>query len=295
MRGDLPACELRGAASLEEALELLAREPGVWAPIAGGTDLMVVHNAGRLKPTRFLDLSRLGALRGIEEDDAALTFGALTTFTEVRACQAVHRHLPNLIKSARVTGALAIQNRGTLGGNIVNASPAADTPPSLLAYGAELELASVRGARWVPYDQFHLGYKSMVLAPDELVARIRVPKPQGLGFHFYRKVGTRQAQAIAKVCVAAYARLEEGRVTEFRIGLGAVAPAPVRASRVEAVIAGLPVRALPIAAALGALEDDISPIGDIRASAHYRSVVTRNVVGQMLRELVAMGDRATLP
>ena len=285
MRGYLPDCDLRVAGSLEEALDLLAREPGGWTPIAGGTDLMVVHNAGRLKETRFLDLSRVEPLRGIHEDETFLTFGALTTFTELRSCQAVHRHFPNLIKSARVTGALAIQNRGTLGGNIVNASPAADTPPSLLSYGAELELVSSQGARWVAYDQFHQGYKRMDLAADELVARIRVPKPAGTTFHFYRKVGTRQAQAIAKVCVAAYARIEAGRVAEFRIGLGSVAPAPVRAPHTESVIAGLPLKALPIAAALAALQTDISPIDDIRASAHYRTVVTRNVVTQMLREL----------
>ena len=288
MRGYLPDCDLRSARSLEEALALLAREPGTWTPIAGGTDLMVVHNAGKLKATRFLDLSGVAELRGIQEDEAFLTFGALTTFTDLRACQAVHRLLPNLIKSARVTGALAIQNRGTLGGNIVNASPAADTPPSLLAYGAELELVSARGVRRVAYDQFHLGYKRMDLAPDELVARIRVPRPAGTTFHFYRKVGTRQAQAIAKVCVAAFARLEEGRVAEFRVGLGSVAPAPVRALHVEGTILGLPVRALPIAAALGALQSDMSPIDDVRASAHYRAVVTRNVMAQMLRELVAL-------
>jgi CO/xanthine dehydrogenase FAD-binding subunit len=287
MRGYLPDCELRGAGTLEEALALLAQEPGVWTPFAGGTDLMVVHNAGRLRGTRFLDLSRISGLKGIEEDEGALTFGALTTYTELRACPAVHRHCPNLVASARVTGALAIQNRGTLGGNIVNASPAADTPPSLLAYGAELELVSVRGVRWVAYDQFHLGYKRMALAPDELVARIRVPKPKGLGFHFYRKVGTRQAQAIAKVCCAAYARIEDGHVAEFRMGLGAVAPAPVRALQTERVIVGLPLGALPIAAALGALQADMSPIDDIRATAHYRSVVMRNVVAQVLRELAA--------
>ena len=292
MRGYLPDCELRSAGSLDEALDLLAREPGVWTPLAGGTDLMVVHNAGRLKATRFLDLSRVEALRGIQEDAGSLTFGGLTTFTDLRACEAVHQHCPNLIKSARVTGALAIQNRGTLAGNIVNASPAADTPPSLLAYGAELELVSVRGSRWVAYDQFHLGYKRMELAPDELVTRIRVPKPAGTTFHFYRKVGTRQAQAIAKVCVAAFARLEDGRVAEFRVGLGAVAPAPVRALHTERVILGLPVRALPIAAALGALHADMSPIDDLRASAHYRAVVTRNVMGQMLRELVALAPGA---
>ena len=285
MRGYLPDIAFQPAATLEEALGRLAEEPGVWTPFAGGTDLMVVHNAGRLRSTRFLDLSRLEALRGIQEEADALVFGALTTYTELRECRSVHEHFPNLIRSARVTGALAIQNRGTLGGNIVNASPAADTPPSLLAYGAELELVSIRGVRRVPYDQFHLGYKRLDLAPDELVARIRVPKPTGLSFHFYRKVGTRQAQAIAKVCVAAYARIEAGRVAEFRIGLGSVAPAPVRAPHTESVIAGLPLKALPIAAALAALQTDISPIDDIRASAHYRTVVTRNVVTQMLREL----------
>lgn len=246
---------------------------------------MVVYNAGRLKATRFLDLSRLAELRGIQEDATHLTFGALTTYTDIRDCRAVHRHFPNLVKSARATGALAIQNRGTLGGNIVNASPAADTPPSLLAYGAELELVSPRGRRRVAYDQFHLGYKRMDLAADELVASILVPKPAGRSFHYFRKVGTRQAQAIAKVCLAAYARIEEGVVADLWIGLGAVAPVPLRARHAEAAVIGKPLSALPIAVAQAALLDDISPIDDIRASAHYRSVVTQNVLGHMLREL----------
>lgn len=282
MRGYLPACEIRVPATLAEALELLAREPGSWTPMAGGTDLMVVYNAGRLKATRFLDLSRFEALRGIQEDATALTFGALTTFTEVRECEAVHRHLPNLIESAKVTGALAIQNRGTLGGNIVNGSPAADTPPSLLAYGAELELVSAAGTRRVSYADFHQGYKQMDLRPEELVARIRVPKPTGQGLHFFRKVGTRQAQAIAKVCLAAYARVEDGHLAELRIGLGSVAPAPVRALNVENLLRGLALAQLPGAAAREALLADIHPIGDVRASAHYRSVVTANVLARML-------------
>jgi CO/xanthine dehydrogenase FAD-binding subunit len=286
MRGYLPDCRIRSATSLAEALDLLAREPGVWTPFAGGTDLMVLHNAGRLRVTRFLDLSRLAELRGIQEDGASLAFGALTTFTELRECQSVHQHLPNLVKSARVTGALAIQNRGTLGGNLVNASPAADTPPSLLAYGAELELVSIRGRRRLAYDTFHRGYKQLDLAPDELVARILVPKPAGRGFHYFRKVGTRQAQAIAKVCLAAYARLEEGVLAELRIGLGSVAPTPVRARHAEAVLLGQPLAALPLERAREALLQDMSPIDDIRATARYRSQVTRNVLGRMLQELV---------
>jgi CO/xanthine dehydrogenase FAD-binding subunit len=288
MRGYLADCDVRVPASLAEALAILASEPRVWTPFAGGTDLMVVYNAGRLQATRFLDLSRLSELRGIQEEGKSLAFGALTTFSEIRDHRAVHQHFPNLVKSARATGALAIQNRGTLGGNIVNASPAADTPPSLLAYSAELELVSPRGRRCVAYDQFHLGYKRMVLEPDELVARILVPKPEGRSFHYFRKVGTRQAQAISKVCLAAWARVEDGRVAELRIGLGSVAPAPIRARNAETVLIGQSLTALPLEAARRALLEDISPIDDIRASAHFRRVVTQNVLGHMLRELATV-------
>jgi len=289
MKAYLPDYQVQAPSTLAKALELLAGEPGAWTPIAGGTDLMVLFNAGRIPGRKFLDLSRLYELRGIEDDAESLTLGALTTYTELLEQRTAHQFFPNLVRSARVTGALAIQNRGTLGGNIVNASPAADTPPSLLAYGAEVELVSVRGARWVPYAAFHLGYKKMDLAPDELVARIRLPKPQGLGYHFYRKVGTRQAQAIAKVCLAAYARLEGRVVTELRVGLGSVAPVPTRAYRTEAVIKGQSLDALDLTAARAAILEDITPIDDIRASAHYRRVVTGNVLEQMLLELRRAG------
>jgi len=285
MRAFLPDYHIQAPANLPEALGLLAGEPGAWTPIAGGTDLMVLFNAGKLQGRRLLDLSRLYELKGIHDDPARLTLGALTTYTELQEQRAVHQCFPNLVRSARATGALAIQNRGTLGGNIVNASPAADTPPSLLAYGAELELVSLRGSRWVSYAAFHLGYKRLDLAPDELVARVRLPKPQGLGYHFYRKVGTRQAQAIAKVCLAAYARIEDRAVVEFRVGLGSVAPVPARAYQAEAAVTGRSLDDLPVEAAKRAILEDIAPIDDIRASAHYRKVVTANVLGQMLTEL----------
>ena len=285
MRGFVPDCAVQVPVTLDDALGILTTEPGLWQPLAGGTDLMVLFNGGRLNGGRFLDLSRLEALRGITEDETSLYFGALTTFSEMLGSSAVHRHFPNLVKSGRATGALAIQNRGTLGGNIANASPAADTPPALLAYGAELELVSVRGRRTVPYEAFHRGYKQMDLAQDELVAGIRVTKPKGLGFHFYRKVGTRQAQAISKLCMAAYARVEEGRIAEFRTGLGSVAPAPQRACHAEAVLLGCAVAELPVKAAREALMADISPIDDIRSTAKYRRIVTGNVFEQMLKEL----------
>ena len=285
MRSYLPDFDLQVPESLGEALALLTKEPGQYRPFAGGTDLMVLLNAGLLPGSRFLDLSRCEELRGIQETSTDLSFGALTTFTEVRDCKAVHQHFPNLVKSARLTGALAIQNRGTLGGNIANASPAADTPPSLLAYGTEVELISLRGTRRMAYETFHQGYKKMDLAPDELLQRIIIPKPMGRTFHFYRKVGTRQAQAISKICLAAFARIENGAVAEFRVGLGSVAPTPARARNAEAVILGKPLGALPIKEAQKALLADISPIDDIRSTSHYRSVVTQNVLGQMLQEL----------
>ena len=288
MRGLLPAMECQRPATLAEALTLLAS--GAGRPFAGGTDLMVLYNAGRLQDTRFLDISRLAELKGIRETPTHLDLGALCTFTELLEHPAIHRHTPNLVKSARATGALAIQNRGTLGGNIANASPAGDTPPCLLAYEAELDLVSVRGTRVVPYEAFHRGYKLMDLAPDELVARIRLPKPVGTQVHYFRKVGTRQAQAIAKVSLACVAQVTEGRIAKVRIGLGAVAPAPVRAFNVEAVLEGQPLAALPVDAALRALETDMSPIDDIRSTAHYRGTVLRNILGQALRLLSENGS-----
>jgi CO/xanthine dehydrogenase FAD-binding subunit len=285
MKSFLPDYDLEVAGSLTDALERLAREPGRFQPLAGGTDLMVAFNGGFLKTRSLLDLTRIPELRGIRETDQELDFGSLTTFTEVVECPAVHRFLPNLVKSARATGALAIQNRGTLGGNIANASPAADTPPSLLAYGAAVEVIGLRGTRRVDYDQFHLGYKQLDLAADELLLRILVPKPSGRTFHFYRKVGTRQSLAITKISLAGHVRMEAGQVAEIRLGLGSAGPVPVRARNAEAALLGQPLAALPIREAQAALMADISPIDDIRSTGHYRRVTAGNLLGQMLREL----------
>ena len=289
MTSYLPDYEFRRPESLPEALRLLTDEPGQWRPLAGGTDLMVVLNAGFLKGTRLLDLTRFQELRGIRETPGELSFGGLTTFIEVQECAAVHRHLPNLVKSARSTGALAIQNRGTLAGNIANASPAADTPPSLLVYDAALELVSCRGTRRVPFDRFYLGYKKLELAPDELIQRIIVPKPSGRGFHFFRKVGTRQSLAITKVSLAGTCRMEHGVATEIRIALGSVGPVPLRAVRAEAALQGRNLDALPIREAMEALQEDISPMDDIRSTAHYRRVTAGNMLRQMLLELAKAG------
>lgn len=286
MRGQVPDCRVVAPSSLPEALDLLGREPQDWRPLAGGTDLMVLFTAGRLPETRFLDLSGLSELKGIEVQEDAVLLGALCTFTELRQHPLLRAEFPNLVEGARQTGALAIQNRGTLGGNLVNGSPAADTPPSLLAYGAELELRSALTGRWVPCEAFHTGYKQNALLPGELLVRVKLPRqPGGLAFHYFRKVGTRKAQAISKTCLSLWARLEEDRLAELRIGVGSVAPVPFRARRTEERLLGASAAALPLAEAAGTLMDEVAPIDDIRSTAAYRRRVTGNLLVQALERL----------
>src|SRR4029078_4586530 len=182
------------------ALATLAREPGVWQPFAGGTDLMVLLEAGKLPHRNYVNIWRLEDLRGIELTETTVTLGALTTYTDVQAHPVLRNEFPMLCQAASETGGLAIQNRGTLGGNIVNASPAADSPPALLAYDAELELVSKQGERRIPYSSFHQGYKQMDIRPGELLRAICLPRTEKTLTHYYRKVGTRKAQAISKIC-----------------------------------------------------------------------------------------------
>ena len=285
MRAFIPNYQLVTPTSLPDALVTLAREPDVWQPFAGGTDLMVLLEAGKLPHKNYLNIWNLAALRGIAVSTEHVTLGALTTYTEVQSHPSLIEEFPMLCQAASETGGLAIQNRGTLGGNIVNASPAADSPPALLAYNAEVELLSVRGARWVPYENFHTGYKQTVMQPDELLARIRLPRPSEKLIHYYRKVGTRKAQAISKICFAATAQVSKGIVDVVRIALGSVAPVPLRCPKTEAVLQGAILDENAIAKARAELSREILPIDDIRSTRDYRLKVSLNVLEDFLRQL----------
>jgi CO/xanthine dehydrogenase FAD-binding subunit len=285
MRANIPTYELRVPVSLSEALALLGSEPGIWQPFAGGTDLMVLLEAGKLSHKRFLSLAKLDDLRGIEVTADAVTLGALTTYTEVRNNPVLRAEFPLLCEAAAQTGSIATQNRGTLGGNIVNASPAADSPPSLLVYDAEVELISTRGVRWAPYHGFHTGYKKMRIASDELLRAIRLPRRAGLRRQYYRKVGTRKAQAISKVCFAGVASMEVGRIRDVRIALGSIAPIVLRAVKTEHTLRGKRLDAETVAAARKALSSEIAPIEDIRSTARYRARVAENLLGEFLSHL----------
>jgi CO/xanthine dehydrogenase FAD-binding subunit len=285
MRAYLPEYELKTPRDLGEALEVLAAEPGVWKPFAGGTDLMVLFEAGRLAHKQFLNIRNLRELRGIEVSAEHVTLGALVTYTDVRRSEVLQSEFPMLCRAASETGGLAIQNRGTLGGNIVNASPAADSPPALLVYDAELELLSSQGARRVSYQEFHTGYKQLMMRPDELLGRIRLPRRAGSLRHYYRKVGTRKAQAISKICFAGVGRSEGGRIEDIRIALGSVAPVPLRATKTEEVLTGQILDAGLIKAGRDALAKEIVPIDDIRSTANYRLRVAANVLEDFLLQL----------
>ena len=282
MRALIPDYQLTTPASLADALALLKNEPGVWKPSAGGTDLMVLLEAGKLPHRKYINIWKLGELRGIDVTNTHVILGALTTYTEVQAHPILQSEFSMLCQAASETGGLAIQNRGTLGGNIINASPAADSPPALLAYDAEIELISAAGSRWIPYHGFHTGYKQMQLGADELLARIRLPRNTEGATHYYRKVGTRKAQAISKVCLAATGRISDGQINDTRIALGSVAPIVVRCVQTENALRGRKPDAETIASACDALLHEVSPIDDIRSTADYRLQVTKNLLADFV-------------
>jgi len=271
--------------SLADALALLKTDPGIWKPFAGGTDLMVLLEAGKLDHRNYVNIWGLDELRGIDMTETHVTLGALTTYTEVQSHPILQNEFPMLCQAASETGGLAIQNRGTLGGNIVNASPAADSPPALLVYDAEIELVSTGGSRWLPYNGFHTGYKQMLIAPDELLARIRMPRNKGGASHYYRKVGTRKAQAISKVCFAGLARIDQGRIEDVRIAVGSVAPIIVRCVETENTLRGQKSGAETTQTACASLSREISPIDDIRSTAKYRLQVAKNLLTDFLSTL----------
>jgi CO/xanthine dehydrogenase FAD-binding subunit len=286
MRSFVPDYEMITPPTLSDALRMLKDEPGVWKPFAGGTDLMVLLEAGKLNHKRYLNLSRFAGLRGIlVSSPESVTVGALTTYTDILHSSLLCAEFPLLARAAQETGSVATQNRGTLGGNIVNASPAADSPPALLICNADLELVSSGASRWVSYASFHTGYKTTILHPEEIVARIRLPRDGRQWQQVYRKVGTRKAQAISKVCFAGACVTENGRVVEARVAFGSVSPVPMRCPHVEALLAGERVRPALIEECRRKLLSEIAPIDDVRSTREYRQRVAQNLLDEFLRSL----------
>ena len=291
MRSDPSQFDLTAPPSLAAVLATLAQDPGQHTLLAGGTEIMVALGVGRLTQKSLLSIHHLRELRFIGLDDDAIHIGSGTTFTDIRRSKAIAADLPLMAQSASWTGSVANQNRGTLGGNICNASPAADTPPALLAYGATLTLVSSSGTRTIPDANFHLGYKKTALRPDELLHTIHVPRHFSGYRHYIRKVGTRNAQAISKIALAAVVKLDGNIIADIRLGAASLADRPVRCSAAEAALTGqsLSPKNLDstIRAARAALASEAKPIDDIRSTAKYRAAVAGNLLEEFLRSLMS--------
>jgi len=285
MRSDPANYEMLAPGSLRAIVSLLASEPGAWLPIAGGTDVMVQYAAGKLPARKLVSIWNLPELRRIEITDDEVRIGAGYTYTDLRRHEVVGREFPLLTRAARWTGGVANQNRGTIGGNIVNASPAADSLPALLVYDAELILVSARGERRLPYAGFHTGYKKTLLATDELIQAVCLPRRFSEYFSHARKVGARNAQAISKVCIAALGRTAAGLVEDIHIALGSVAPVPLRLTQTERSVRGKKIDPELFTLVRKSVVAEIHPIDDIRSNARYRSTVAANLVVEFLNRL----------
>jgi CO/xanthine dehydrogenase FAD-binding subunit len=285
MRSFPPDFELVIPKDLAGVLGLLANGES-WRPIAGGTDLMVLFNAGRLPYRKLVSIAKLPELMAVTITPDMVVIGAAVTYSVIKHHPILQVEFPLLCQAAGWTGSVANQNRGTIGGNIANASPAADTPPALLVYDAEVELISQRGSRRIAFDQFHTGYKAMQMRPDELLSAVYLPRPQRKLTQYSRKVGARKAQAISKVCFNAVAETDSSLVKHIRIGLGSVAPVPLRCHAVERALVGQTLTSGLIAYARELIATEIKPIDDIRSTSQYRSLVTQNLLSEFLGSLL---------
>jgi len=277
--------ELAAPGTLQKVLALYADEPGSWLPIAGGTDVMVLYAAGKLPARKLVNIGDLRELRRIEVTSSEVRIGAGCTYTDLRQHSVIASEFPLLARAAAWTGGIANQNRGTLGGNIANASPAGDSLPVLLVYDADLILVSVRGERRIPYRTFHTGYKKTLLAPDELIHSICISKNLKGYISYAKKVGARNAQAISKVFLAALARISNTTIEDVRLAAGSVGPIPVRLAATERALAGRAIDNSLLETAGKVMAEEIQPINDIRSTAEYRTVVLRNLLREFLQGL----------
>jgi CO/xanthine dehydrogenase FAD-binding subunit len=272
MQGTITNRTLLQPRTLTDALRMM-RDEGPIVPMAGCTDLYVGLNFGTLRDTRFLNLWKLDALRRIERRGTTLSIGALATYTDLIRSPLVNRHVPMLVSAAREVGGVQIQNRGTLGGNVANASPAGDTLPVLAAADALVVLRSASDERRVPLTRYYSGYRKTVARPEELIVAFEISAIEGR--QFFRKVGTRAAQAISKVVMAAV--IGSGPP---RIALGSLAPTVIRLPKTEALLA----ERSSLEAAHAAMASEIAPIDDIRSTADYRRRVAANLLARFWKD-----------
>ncbi|WP_437670991.1 FAD binding domain-containing protein [Sorangium sp. So ce131] len=305
---DLPLLEMRRVSGLGALCELVAEQAARGAPVAllaGGTDWVVEQelrppldvvaqgaagptaDAGPGSPPLVIDVSRLADLRGISLAGDTLRVGAATTYLEMRRSDVILGRAPLLARMSRDVGAVQIQARGTLGGNLATASPAADGVAALAAYDATVVVQSVRGERRIPMSALQTGYKRTTRAPDEVIVAVEIALPEPGSPWYWRKIGARRAQAISKVALAAVAEVRAGRLSRLGLGMASVAPTTALLPHVRALCLSRPLAELTAAEVDAAVAQDISPIDDVRSTRAYREHCARGVVRELLRQLGA--------
>jgi CO/xanthine dehydrogenase FAD-binding subunit len=277
-------------ASLAEAMALGSMHKEFYV-LAGGTDLLVQWRSGLIDLPGVIDISSIDDLKGIADAKDGIEIGALATHSQIATSEAVLNHIPVLAEACRTIGAVQIQNRGTIGGNIMNASPAGDTLPVLLALGARLQTQDLKKSRWIALGDFFTGYRKTALRAGELLTRVKIPKPGSEEMSRFYKVGSRQAQAISKVVMCIRGEVLHGGIKDIVIALGSVAPTVVRAPGTEALLRGQAITLELIEQARRSLVDEVHPIDDIRSTADYRRFVCGNLLARYLQEATSTGGR----
>ena len=262
--------------NLQDALKECAKT--LYPIIAGGTDLVAQWKVGVGRPAGVISVCGISGLKKIAAQDHLIKIGSIATHTDIIGSEIVQKYLPALVQACKTIGSVQIQNRGTIGGNVMNASPAGDTLPVLLAYETDVELAGIKGKRRVPFDKFYTGYRKTVVGAGEIITKFVIKKPVAGEYAEFIKIGTRQAQAISKVC-ACFRYNPRGR---SMIAFGSVAPTPIRCPKTEAFLAGRKLDKETIESAAKLVQEEIAPIDDIRSDASYR----RHICGILLKRFL---------
>ena len=272
--------------SLPEVLEILAREGPRARILAGGTDLLVNIQEKLESPELLVDIGELVELKRIEESEGYITIGALATHDKIANSVLLIDHAGHLVAACEDIGSMQIRTRGTIGGNLMTASPAGDTIPPLFTLGAMVYLESIQGRREVPIDDFFLGVKKTIARPDELVWGVNIRRMEEDSFAFWKKLGQRKALAISKVSIAGCIELSGAKVRRARIALGAVSPVVIRATQAEGVLEGRELSGTSIDEAAKVIVTESSAINDIRSTAEYRNEMTGVLLRRGLEEIL---------
>ncbi len=284
----LPKFDYFSPSSLSETLTLLKNYKGRARLLAGGTDLLVKMKKRAVLPVVIVDLNRITELSFIELAGDHLHIGGLTRLAAIRESSLVKEKAPALAEAVSVLASSQVRNRATIGGNLCNASPAADTAPPLLALDASVKLKSTDGERIVPLSQFFLGPEQTVANPDEALTAVIIPLQEGAST--FIKFGKRKAFTLSVASAAAFARVNNGKFEEVRVALGAVTPTPMRGQKVEEALKGKDASEENIEKAAELVKEECCPISDVRASAEYRKQMSYVLTKRVLRKVVGGGE-----